>query len=161
MDARARHEAHRFSRAGRNPFQIWVVVAATLTGVVALLPVGPERVGVVDRYLPDLVLPWYLGLTVGGLVTLIGTLPTSRTVRRAWTLLGVERFGLALLAGLLLGYGAAVEVVAPRGASGVIVVALGVASVARYRQAGHERHALQTLVTTLVEVDGRENPLSS
>lgn len=159
MHARGRRAASRFTRPGRNPFQTWVVVASALTGVLALLPLDGQPEGVVERYLPPwAVYLWYVGLSVGGTLTLLATTLRERTVTRQSRLLEVEQLGLTVLGGLLVSYGAAIEVLAPRVPSGLLTLGLGVACVARWRQVRRERLALLHLVESLVERRDERSP---
>lgn len=160
MHPRGRRAEFRPFRHGRNPFQTWVVAAATITGIVALLPVTRSS-GVVERYLPAwAVLPWYLGLVVGGALALLGTILPARNVPRYGRLLGIEQVGLTVLGALLLSYGAAIQVVVPGVLSGLTTLALGVACAVRWRQAARERRALQHLVEGLVERERGESASS-
>lgn len=144
-------------RLARNPFETWVVVACVLVGVIALLPFNSPRSSVVDRYLPGfMVLPWYVGLLACGGITLVGIAFPVRTVRAAIWALGLERFGLIVLAGLLGGYGAAIEFVAPRTNSGLLTIGLAVACVGRFRQVQREFRNLENAVTNEVHAENRE-----
>lgn len=136
-------------RAGRNPFQLWIVLACTVTGLVALLPIGPARRSAVDQFLPEFATLWYAGLLVSGTVCIVAVMLPARTLPRLSRLLGLERVGLALLAGLLVGYGAALLVAAPKMPVGFLLVALAVACVGRLRQVRNEVRSLQSLVRAL------------
>lgn len=149
----------RATRGGRNPFQLWVAVACALTGLVALLPVGTRR-STVDQYLPALAVPWYVGLLLAGTVCLVSVVWPARTVPALSRLLGLERVGLAILAGLLGGYGAALEVVAPRSPSGIVLLALMLASVVRLRQVAREIRSLHELVRSLQHVSTKHEETS-
>lgn len=126
----------------RNPFELWIVLACILTGTVALLPLDTERSGVIDRYLPVLAIPWYVGLLVAGGLALIGTSWRVRTVSGILRALAWERVGLILLSGLMLGYGGAVIVTTPQAPAALLMIGLGVASAARVRQITHEVHLI-------------------
>jgi hypothetical protein len=136
-----------------------VVVACTLTGLVALLPFG-SRHSTVDQYLPAFALPWYVGLLVAGVTCLTSAVWPTRTIQGLSRLLGLERVGLAVLAGLLGGYGGALEVVAPRSPSGIVLLALMIASIGRIWQVAREIRSLHELVQTLGHVapQRRETP---
>lgn len=137
------------------------MIASTLTGVIALLPLDRRDQGVVEHYLPHWAAPpWYVGLVVGGVLTLLATLLPDHTVARRSRLLGVEQVGMTVLGSLLLSYGAAIEVLVPRVSSGLLTFALGVACVARWYQVKHERESLQHLVESLVEHGGERAPPS-
>lgn len=121
----------------RNPFELWVVITCMLTGLVALLPVG-ERNGVVDRYLPAMALPWYVGLILGGLIAALSVVRRVRTVRDVLRSLALERIGLLIICGLMSGYGGALMVTTPRIPTGLLMIGLAVASGVRVRQISSE-----------------------
>jgi len=141
----------RSTRGGRNPFQLWVVIACAVTGLIALLPFG-TRNSAVDQYLPGLALPWYIGLLIAGGTCSVAAVWPAKTVQRLSRLLGVERVGLAILAGLLGGYGAALEVVVPKSLAGTLLLALMLASVARIRQVAREITGLHEMVQSWGQV---------
>lgn len=126
------------TRVARNPFELWIVVACTFTGLVALLPLGVAREGIVDRVLPQAATLWYSGLLTSGLVTSIGVFLPVKRLRRASYALLLEISGLCALTGILLGYGAALEVAAPRSPAGLLTLALGAACATRAFQARRE-----------------------
>lgn len=135
-------------RPGRNPFELWIVGACAFTGALALLPINVPRESVVDRLLPELATMWYIGIGLAGLITLLGTLLPVRNVRQANLALFLEGTGLLILGGLLAGYGLAVEFVSPRAPTGVLMIALSCASLARERQIRREFRALVQGVAT-------------
>lgn len=126
------------ARRARDHFELWVVITCALTGVVRLLPLGAEPNDAVTRFLPAGAIVWYAGLTVAGVFSSVGLLWPARTLRGLGRALTLERVGVALLAGLLLGFGAALEVVMPRSVSGLILLSLGAACVGRVRQVNRE-----------------------
>lgn len=132
--------------ARRNPFELWIVLACILTGTIALLPLGTERNGVIDRYLPTLAMPWYVGLLIAGCLALVGTMWRVHTVSGILRALAWERVGLIILSGLMLGYGGAVIVTSPQAPAGLLMIGLGVASAARVRQITHEVHLIAILL---------------
>jgi hypothetical protein len=122
-------------RPRHNPFELWVVCAATLVGVVALLPIHVDQRSAIDDYLPhNVVTLWYLGLFLAGLITLVGALLPAHSLRRMMLALALERVGMSLFAGFFVGYGATIELVVPSTPSGALLLALGGASVARILQ---------------------------
>ncbi len=145
-----------WARRAPNPFQLWIVVACTLTGLVGVLPLSVERTGAVDRELPHaLATLWYVGLLVAGGVGLVAALLPATTVTRVARALRVERVSLALLGGQLSGYGGALLAVAPRTPIGALLVALAIASVWRFHQIRGELRTLRVVVTAIVENDDR------
>lgn len=145
----------RFTRAvrpGRNPFELWIAAACVLTGLLAFPGFHLPREGVVDRFIPAAATLWYLGLLLGGGVTLLGTVPRASNLRRVGRLLAVERAGIGLLAGLLVGYGGAVVAVSTGAPAGVLLVALGGACVARFFQIQREVSGLRAVVRRYREV---------
>jgi len=131
----------------RNPFELWIIVACVLTGVIALLPIG-RRDGLIDHYLPSLALLWYVGLLIAGCVTLVGALWRTRTFTTVVRALGWERAGLTLLVGLMIGYGGAVLIITPRAPSGLLMLGLAVAAGARVHQINQEIKWVQGVVRT-------------
>ncbi len=117
-----------YPNSARNPFQMWVVFACTVAGVLGMLPLGGERTGVVDRVLPAYASYWYGGLLASGLVCLASLLT------RPLTSLLVERIGLLMLGGWLTGFGGAAIIIAPRTPGGIVLAGLGVACVGRVWQ---------------------------
>lgn len=127
----------------RNPFELWIVVTCALTGLVALLPFGGPRQGVVDRYLPVLALPWYVGLLVGGCIAALGGVWRARSVRSAMRGLALERIGLIILSGLTFGYGGALVATALRAPTGTLLVGFAVAAGIRVYQISRELRAIE------------------
>lgn len=83
-------------RSGRSPFEIYLLAAAILTGVIGLFNPRPTGASAV---LPLWELyTWDGGLIVGGLVALVGVCMSSPTS------LLVERAGLLVLAGWSVGW---------------------------------------------------------
>jgi len=130
----------------RSPFELWIVIACTFVGLLALMPFGGERNGVVDRYLPALALPWYIGLLIGGLVTSFALLRRARTVRILMFNLALERVGLIILCGLTAGYGAALMLTVVRGATGPLLLGLSIAAAMRVHQITRELRGIETIV---------------
>lgn len=133
-------------RASRNPFQLWVVIACTLTGALGLLPL--RSTGVIDRVLgPTLALGWYGGLFVAGATCVIGSFlpPFTDHLKRATVRLAVERIGMYMLMGLLTGYGVAVEILAPTAPTGILLLGLAVAAGVRAAQVRRELRALRVI----------------
>lgn len=130
----------------RNPFELWITVTCVITGILALLPLTAERDGVIDRYLPAVALPWYLGLVIAGAVTLAGTLWRGRTINGLTRALGCERAGLVVLSGLMLGYGGALLTTAPGLFTGFLLLGLGASSITRVWQINHELRVIQGMV---------------
>jgi hypothetical protein len=120
------------ARPPRNPFELWIVCASTLVGALALLPLHIPRRSVVDDFLPASVATlWYMSLLLAGLVTLTGLLSPVRSLRGVTRVLGLERVGMTLFSGFFVGYGATLELVATTSPTGVLLLALGGASIAR------------------------------
>lgn len=89
-------------RSGRNPFEVLMLAACVATGAVGLCEPG-STFNVITALLPAWeVSTWYAGLTVGGLVSLVGVFWSG-----VMSLL-VERVGLIMLMCLTLAYSAAV-----------------------------------------------------
>lgn len=104
-------------RSGRNPFEVWLLVACVVAGIVGLIsPV--DSASAVVKALPHWeVLCWFSGLTLGGLVGLAGVF--SRGV----VSLLVERVGMVILTCLTFAY--SVSIVAQVGiAAGATLPAL-------------------------------------
>lgn len=142
MTDRDELDTQRDVTARRNPFELWIVLACILTGTIALLPLDTERNGVIDRHLPTLAIPWYVGLLLAGCLTLVGTRWRVRTVSGVLRALAWERVGLIILTGLMLGYGGAVAVITPQAPAGFLMIGLGVASVVRVRQITRQVHLI-------------------
>ena len=136
----------------RNPFELWIVLACAAIGLVALLPLG-SRNGVVDRYLPALALPWYVGLLIGGCLAAVGVIWRGHSVRSLMRALGCERVGLVLLCGLMSGYGGALVVTALRAPTGLLMIGLAVASAIRVRQITREVQAIENAVRSMWNED--------
>jgi hypothetical protein len=131
-------------RSSRNPFQLWVLAACVISGVIGLLPLG-ARTGTIDRLLPTLAaLLWYGGLLASSAVCLAGAV-----IRHPLCLL-VERVGMVLLGGLLAGYGGAVLLTAAKVPTGYLLVALAFATVQRIRQIGRELDRIRGGLAALV-----------
>lgn len=140
-------------RVRRDPFELWLVVTCGLTGTLSLLPLRAPRTDAISRLLPSLAPTWYVGLAVAGLLTTVGIVWPVRSLRSLNYSLGCERVGLALLAGWLTGFGAALEVISPRTSVGLLLLGLGFASVVRLRQIAHElRVVISQAVATYVVV---------
>lgn len=138
----------------RNPFELWIVITCAFTGAVALLPIGRPREAAIDRYLPVLALPWYVGLLLGGVITAIGAVWRVRTVRGAVRMLAFERVGLIVLCGLMFGYGGALVVVTLRSPAGLLLLGLAVASAVRVHQINREVAAIEN---ALKDAQGDDN----
>lgn len=121
-------------RSGRNPFEMFLLGACVLSGIVGVLaPAATE--GAVARVLPPWAgSVWYAGLFVGAGISFTGVL-----LRGLKSLL-VERVGLLLLAGFFGVYAFAVFALA--GWRGVFVslfvAAFAVAATARFVQIGRD-----------------------
>jgi hypothetical protein len=99
-------------RSGRNPFEVWLLVACVAAGVVGL--VAPDASSAIAKSLPHWELTcWYAGLTFGGLVSLVGVF--SKGVNSLF----IERVGMVVLTCLTLAYSVSiiVQVGAVKGAT--------------------------------------------
>lgn len=85
-------------RSGRNPFEVWLLVACVVAGIVGLVVPGESASSVVKSLPYWEAVSWFSGLTLGGVVSLTGVF--SRGV----TSLFVERVGMAILTCLTLAY---------------------------------------------------------
>lgn len=148
------HPTVRFemARPTRNPFELWIVCASTLVGALALLPLHIPRRSVVDDYLPTSIATlWYMSLLLAGLVTLTGLLSPVRSLRGITRVLGLENIGMTLFSGFFVGYGATLELVATTTPTGVLLLALGGASIARIVQIKKEINDLTECLTAIRE----------
>ena len=104
-------------RSGRNPFEVWLLVACVVAGIVGLISPA-DTASTVVKALPHWeALCWFSGLTLGGLVGLAGAF--SRGVMS----LLVERVGMVILTCLTFAY--SVSIVAQVGiAAGATLPAL-------------------------------------
>lgn len=111
---------------GRNPFQVFILVACVISGATTLC--GYAEPSSVQSTVPQAVLIlWAVALAFGGAIALIGV-----AIRPPAGLL-VERIGMVLLAGPALSYAGALLYVGERRAvvSGAVVAAFGIAAVWR------------------------------
>lgn len=108
----------RRTHVRRDPFQLWVLAACFLSGVVGLLRAG-VRTGTIDRLLPAFAANlWFVGLLVSASVCL-----AALVIPVPYGLL-VERIGLLLLGSLLVGYGFALLLSVPGIPTGVLLLSL-------------------------------------
>lgn len=118
----------------RSPFQTYLLIACVLAGVAGI--VDPHRgSSSVLKVLPMWELyVWYIGLTVGGTVTLFGQ------VRKTLPGLYTERVGLLFLIGLCVIYTAAIVVAVgvSLALSALVIVFFAVACAVRIRQIAYE-----------------------
>ncbi|AHH98345.1 hypothetical protein [Kutzneria albida] len=85
-------------RSGRNPFEVFLLSAAVLSGGAGLLAQASWSPAVANT-LPDGLVPvWYGGLVLGGVVSVVGVLLNGLVS------LLVERVGLTLLGGFAVLY---------------------------------------------------------
>lgn len=122
-------------RAGRHPFQTYLLLLCVLAGVPVLFGIAPEQ------HTPVTLLPaweeraWGLSLTLGALTALVGSyLP----VRYFATALTVERIGLLLCgsAGVVYALLVAIHTEGQRLAAAAIILGFGLASLRRAHDIG-------------------------
>lgn len=112
----------------RNPFEIFMLAALMVSGVVGLLPHRPTAI---DALADEFALTWYLGLVIGGSAALI-----SQWAKSPFGLL-MERVTMWLLSGLMLAYGVGIYVLLGWGVVGVggaLILALGLSCFVRGMQ---------------------------
>ena len=140
-------------RSANSPFQILTVVACLISGVAGLFPHEPS--GVIDQLANGGTQIWYVGLIIGAAIALGG-----RFFQLPMSLL-VERVGLFLLAGLMLGYGVGIYLVVGwerARTAGVIIAAFGVACAVRSWQIGRDLERLRRALTPPIDL-ADETPL--
>jgi len=113
-------------RSGRNPFEVLLLVACAMAGVIGLVAPNASA-NAITAALPHWeVLCWYSGLLAGGVISLAGVFA------RGVTSLFVERVGIILLACLMLAYALAlfaqvgIRGVLPASITGLFAVACAV-----------------------------------
>lgn len=135
-------------RSGRNPFQLWMLSACVLSGIVGLLTPGANTNSAINRLLPGWETEaWYISLALFGLIGLIGSARNN---------LLVERVGMAALSAVALLY--AIGVVAAAGTRGafaaLLVAAFAAACVTRYVQINRDLRVLARAATRSLDPDG-------
>lgn len=133
--------------SGRNPFQLWMLSACVLSGVVGLTGPG-ENSSAISRLLPGWeTTAWYVGLAAFGLIGLFGAVRNN---------LLIERVGMAGLSTLALLY--AVGVVAVAGTRGLfaalLIAAFAAACVTRFLQINRDLRVLARAATRSLDPDG-------
>lgn len=119
----------RVVHTSKSPFELWLLVAAVLSGVAGLI--APSAGSRVVQALPHWEQAlWSGGIAFGGALALIGALTP-----RLWAL-HVERGALAMLAALLMVYtlGIVIETGPTTAVGAALTLGLGVACVARCRE---------------------------
>lgn len=134
--------------SSRSPFQIVVLAACVMAGIVGLLP--HQSTSVLDTLAKGYAHGWYIGLIVGG-----GLALASLTLRNIALALLIERVGLALLAGLFTAFGISVYFLLGWDlvrTGGITTLAFGIAAAARVWQITHDLRKLRLALTDPISV---------
>lgn len=136
-------------RSGRNPFEVWLLVACVVVGIVGLVQPSSTS-NAITSLLPGWeVVTWYAGLAGGGAVSLFGVFGSGLTA------LLVERVGLIILTCLTLAYSIAVVTqIGFRGALPALFTGLfAVACAVRFVHITTDLKRMEDIATTRLDGD--------
>lgn len=128
--------------SGRQPFELVILAVCVLSGLSGLLVPGAQSPAIVAA-LGEWTWAWYVGLTLGGAVPLVGVwlkMPTC---------LLIERVGMVWLSTLFLAYGVGIAFVADsRGVTAAAFTAgYGLAAAARVWQISRDLRKLKAAIS--------------
>lgn len=129
--------------AGRNPFEIVLIVAGLMAGIAGLLVPGAGS-RVIHEVVPGYETLWNVCLLVGA-----ATAALSLVLRQPMTVL-IERVGMIWLFALFVPYGFAVLALGdtPASTGGITILGYGLACGARVWQISYHRRALRRAAET-------------
>lgn len=131
------HNAVSYSdplRAGRHPFQTYMLVLCLISGIPLMF--GQPASATLDALLPTwAVYMWGIGLTLGAVISLIGTYMPRRDYATALT---IERIGLIMVGFAGVGYAVLVLVYAGihNTVAACIIFGFGISCLIRARDIG-------------------------
>lgn len=128
--------------AGRNPFEIVLIVAGLMAGITGLLIPGAGS-RTIQEILPGYTVAWNVCLVIGA-----GTAALSLVLKQPLTVL-VERVGMIWLSALFTPYGVAVIALSasPASTGGITILGYGLACAARAWQIAYHRRLLRREAT--------------